>query len=74
MEEYGPSPHYWTLFTSPLTWSIVLLSITAVLYISSVFLTWYANQAKDESATNLMRIYALDLGSSSDHYSRRDHC
>lgn len=59
MEEYGPNLHYWILFTSPLTWSIVFLSITAVLYISSVFLTWYANQSKDEMATNLMRIYAL---------------
>ena len=34
MEEYGPVLHYWTLFTSPLTWSIVFLSLTAVLYIS----------------------------------------
>ncbi len=59
MENTGPVLHYWTLFTSPLVWSIVLLSITAVLYISAVFLTWYSHQAKDESATNLMRIYAL---------------
>lgn len=59
MEELGPVLHYWTLFTSPLTWSIVLLSLTAVLYISSVFLTWYAHKAKDEAATNLLRIYAL---------------
>lgn len=59
MEEYGPLLHYWILFTSPLTWSIVFLSLTAVLYISSVFLTWYANKAKDETATNLMRTYAL---------------
>ena len=59
MEEYGPVLHYWTLFTSPMTWSIVLLSITAVLYISAVFLTWYSHQAKDESATKLMRLYAL---------------
>lgn len=59
MEESGPVLHYWTLFTSPLTWSIVLLSITAVLYISAVFLTWYSHKAKDSSATNLMRTYAL---------------
>ncbi|MGM0973537.1 MAG: cytochrome d ubiquinol oxidase subunit II [Bacillota bacterium] len=50
---------YWTLFTSPLTWSIVVLSITAVLYISAVFLTWYANKANDEPATELLRKYAL---------------
>ncbi|PWA09689.1 cytochrome D ubiquinol oxidase subunit II [Pueribacillus theae] len=54
-----PVLDYWTLFKSPLTWSIVLLSITAVLYISSVFLTWYANKAKDVEATALMRKYAL---------------
>ncbi|MCQ6274904.1 cytochrome d ubiquinol oxidase subunit II [Bacillus sp. V3B] len=59
MEESGPVLHYWTLFTSPLTWSIVFLSTTAVLYISAVFLTWYSHKAKDESATNLMRTYAL---------------
>lgn len=59
MEESGPVLHYWTLFTSPLTWSIVFLSITAVLYISAVFLTWYSHKAKDESATSLMRTYAL---------------
>lgn len=54
-----PVLDYWSLFKSPLTWSIVLLSITAVLYISSVFLTWYANKAKDREATALMRTYAL---------------
>ncbi|HHW36335.1 MAG TPA: cytochrome d ubiquinol oxidase subunit II [Bacillales bacterium] len=50
---------YWKLFSSPLTWSIVVLSITAVLYISAVFLTWYAHQAGDEKATELLRRYAL---------------
>ncbi|MBT2662879.1 cytochrome d ubiquinol oxidase subunit II [Bacillus sp. ISL-45] len=50
---------YWALFTSPLTWSIVILSLTAVLYISAVFLTWYANKAQDEPATELLRKYAL---------------
>lgn len=50
---------YWALFTSPLTWSIVVLSLTAVLYISAVFLTWYANKAQDKSATELLRKYAL---------------
>ena len=59
MEDLGPILHYWALFTSPLTWSIVFLSLTAVLYISSVFLTWYSYQAKDVTATNLMRTYAL---------------
>ncbi len=59
IENTGPVLHYLTLFTSPLTWSIVLLSITAVLYISAVFLTWYSHKAQDQSATSLMRTYAL---------------
>ncbi|KMK75871.1 cytochrome d ubiquinol oxidase subunit II [Alkalihalobacillus pseudalcaliphilus] len=54
-----PSLDYLGLFLSPLTWSIVVLSIIAVLYISAVFLTWYANKTGDEGATALMRKYAL---------------
>ncbi|MBD8027612.1 cytochrome d ubiquinol oxidase subunit II [Ureibacillus sp. Re31] len=54
-----PVLDYWKLYTSPLSWSIVLLSISAVLYISAVFLTWYAWKAKDIDASNLMRKYAL---------------
>ena len=54
-----PVLDYGALFMSPLTWSIVVLSIVAVLYISSVFLTWYANKAGDTNATNLLRKYAL---------------
>ncbi|MEI3604927.1 cytochrome d ubiquinol oxidase subunit II [Pseudogracilibacillus sp. SE30717A] len=54
-----PVLDYFALFINPLTWSIVLLSITAVLYISAVFLTWYAHKANDVAATNLMRKYAL---------------
>ncbi|MBU5210232.1 MULTISPECIES: cytochrome d ubiquinol oxidase subunit II [Heyndrickxia] len=54
-----PVLDYWGLFTSPLTWSIVVLAIAAVLYISAVFLTWYANKANDVGATNLLRKYAL---------------
>ncbi|WP_347836519.1 cytochrome d ubiquinol oxidase subunit II [Gracilibacillus sp. JCM 18860] len=55
----GLSLDYVALFFSPLTWSIVTLSLTSVLYISAVFLTWYANEAKDEQATALLRKYAL---------------
>ncbi|MBS4199351.1 cytochrome d ubiquinol oxidase subunit II [Bacillus sp. FJAT-49732] len=55
----NPVLDYWTLFSSPLTWSIFVLSLTAVLYISAVFLTWYAHKAKDKKATELMRKYAL---------------
>jgi cytochrome bd ubiquinol oxidase subunit II len=54
-----PVLDYWALFTSPLTWSIVVLSIIAVLYLSAVFLTWYANRAGEILTTNLMRKYAL---------------
>ncbi|SHN04999.1 cytochrome d ubiquinol oxidase subunit II [Gracilibacillus kekensis] len=53
------SLNYAELFTSPLTWSIVVLSLASVLYISAVFLTWYANKAKDDEATALLRKYAL---------------
>lgn len=59
MADGSPYLDYWALFTSPLTWSIVVLSLTAVLYISAVFLTWYANKAGDAKATDLMRKYAL---------------
>ncbi|SER94769.1 cytochrome d ubiquinol oxidase subunit II [Gracilibacillus ureilyticus] len=51
--------NYFALFASPLTWSIVILSLTSVLYISAVFLTWYANKAEDKNAAELMRKYAL---------------
>lgn len=54
-----PVLDYWKLYTNPLSWSIVLLSIAAVLYISAVFLTWYAWKAKDKKASELMRKYAL---------------
>ena len=55
----NPVLDYWKLFTSPLTWAIVVLSIAATLYISAVFLTWYANKAHDVEATNMIRKYAL---------------
>lgn len=54
-----PVLDYWALFTSPLSWSIVLLSLTAVLYISAVFLTWYADKANDKKATALLRRFSL---------------
>ncbi|MEG0473673.1 MAG: cytochrome d ubiquinol oxidase subunit II [Solibacillus sp.] len=54
-----PQLNYKALFTSPLTWSIVVLSVVAVLYISAVFLTWYAYRANDEQASKLMRKFAL---------------
>lgn len=54
-----PRLNYSALFTSPLAWAIVVLSVTAVLYISAIFLTWYATRAEDRAASALMRRYAL---------------
>lgn len=59
MVDGQPRLDYQLLFTSPLTWSIVVLSIVAVLHISSVFLTWYSREAGDAPASDLMRKYAL---------------
>ena len=59
MVDGRPVLDYWRLFTSPLTWSIVVLSMSATLYISAVFLTWYANKAEDREATDLLRKYAI---------------
>lgn len=55
----NPVLDYKALFLSPLSWSIVVLALVAVLYISAVFLTWYADKAKDFEARELMRKYAL---------------
>lgn len=54
-----PALDYGALFTSSLTWSIVVLALASVLYISATFLTWYANKAGDREATKLLRKYAL---------------
>lgn len=59
LKERGPELDYWALFTSPLSWSIVVLSLAALLYISAVFLTWYADKAGDVPACALLRKYAL---------------
>jgi cytochrome d ubiquinol oxidase subunit II len=50
---------YERLFTSPYSWAVVLLSIVSVLYISAMFLTYYASRAGDRSALELVRSYAL---------------
>jgi cytochrome d ubiquinol oxidase subunit II len=50
---------YSELFKSPYSWSVVLLAIVSVLFISASFLTYYAHVAKDEKATQLLRKYAL---------------
>ncbi|HLR02501.1 MAG TPA: cytochrome d ubiquinol oxidase subunit II [Virgibacillus sp.] len=53
------SLEYWTLFTSPYSWSVVGLAIVSVLFISAVFLAFYANRARDTNALKLLRKYAL---------------
>ncbi|GEL78501.1 cytochrome d ubiquinol oxidase subunit II [Tenuibacillus multivorans] len=55
----APKLMYGELFFSPLTWSIVMLSVVSVLYISATFLTAYADVAKDDKARGLLRKYAL---------------
>ncbi|MVP00927.1 cytochrome d ubiquinol oxidase subunit II [Paenibacillus lutrae] len=47
------------LFGSVYTWSVVLLAIVSVLYISAMFLSYYAHKARDEAAFEIVRGYAL---------------
>ncbi len=47
------------LFSSFYSWSVVLLAIVSVLFISAAFLTYYASRANDEPALELLRKYAL---------------
>ncbi|MFF2877816.1 cytochrome d ubiquinol oxidase subunit II [Gottfriedia sp. NPDC057991] len=47
------------LLTSIYSWSVVIIAIISVLYISATFLTYYASKAKDESALAILRQYAL---------------
>lgn len=50
---------YRELFTSPYSWSVVILAIVSVLFISATFLTFYASRAQDTNALKLLRKYAL---------------
>lgn len=47
------------LFTSAFSWSVVLLALVSVLFISASFLVYYARQAGDDKAVKLLRKYAL---------------
>ncbi|UVI28575.1 cytochrome d ubiquinol oxidase subunit II [Paenibacillus spongiae] len=47
------------LFASSYSWTVVLLAIVSVLYISAMFLTYYAARAKDVNAFEVVRKYAL---------------
>ncbi|MBA2174341.1 cytochrome d ubiquinol oxidase subunit II [Halobacillus locisalis] len=50
---------YGELLTSPYSWSVVFLALVSVLYISAMFLTYYADRAGDKPALELVRKYAL---------------
>ncbi|MDV2686634.1 cytochrome d ubiquinol oxidase subunit II [Alkalihalophilus lindianensis] len=50
---------YATLFSSFYSWTVVILAIVSVLYISACFLTFYAYKARDMDAFKVLRGYAL---------------
>lgn len=50
---------YDRLFLSLYSWSVVLLSIVSVLYISAMFLTFYAAKARDIPALEIVRKWAM---------------
>ncbi len=47
------------LLASPYSWAVVLLAIVSILFISASFLTYYADKARDRSATRLLRSFAI---------------
>ncbi|MFC4617191.1 cytochrome d ubiquinol oxidase subunit II [Camelliibacillus cellulosilyticus] len=47
------------LFASFYSWAVVFLAIVSVLYISAMFLTYYAAKAGDQAALEKLRGYAL---------------
>ncbi|MDF2961010.1 MAG: cytochrome ubiquinol oxidase subunit [Paenibacillus sp.] len=50
---------YGKLFTSPYAWSVVILSLVSILFISAAFLTYYAHKAKDYPAMEVLRGFAI---------------
>lgn len=50
---------YRKLFASLYSWSVVVLALVSVLYISAMFLTYYAAKARDMNALRILRKYAL---------------
>ncbi|WP_100371619.1 cytochrome d ubiquinol oxidase subunit II [Bacillus sp. FJAT-45037] len=50
---------YGALFTNFYSWTVVILAIVSVLYISACFLTFYAYKARDMDAYKVLRGYAL---------------
>lgn len=47
------------LFGSIYTYAVIILALVSVLYISAMFLTYYAARAKDNEALKVLRGYAL---------------
>ncbi|MBB6669429.1 cytochrome d ubiquinol oxidase subunit II [Cohnella nanjingensis] len=47
------------LFFSAYSWAVVLLAVSSVLFISSTFLTYYADHAGDRKAREWLRSFAL---------------
>ncbi|RXT08172.1 cytochrome d ubiquinol oxidase subunit II [Ammoniphilus sp. CFH 90114] len=47
------------LLLNPYSWSVVLLAIVSVLFISASFLTYYARKAQDQPAERVLRGFAL---------------
>lgn len=59
-EENGKVVLDWARFlTNPYTWSVIILALVSVLYISAMFLAFYAQKAGDEGAFSVLRTYAL---------------
>lgn len=50
---------YAELFTSLYSWSVVILAVVSVLFISAMFLAFYADKAQDHEALATVRKYAL---------------
>ncbi|SFJ70738.1 cytochrome d ubiquinol oxidase subunit II [Paenibacillus sp. UNC496MF] len=50
---------YGKLFSSTYSWTVVLLALVSVLYISAMFLSYYADRANDRGAFEVVRKYAL---------------
>ncbi|MDN4068134.1 cytochrome d ubiquinol oxidase subunit II [Paenibacillus vini] len=51
--------HWSSFFSNPYTWSVIILALVSVLYISAMFLAFYAGKAGDKDAFEVLRGYAL---------------
>jgi cytochrome bd ubiquinol oxidase subunit II len=49
----------WELIASPYTWTVILLSVVSVLFISAAFLAFYASKSSDVEALEAFRGFAL---------------